>query len=691
MITNSSNEEISKKRDEIRNLDDQIISVLAQRRQICREIGDLKEEDGSQLRDQEREEVVLSRVIQKGKELGIDSLLTTQIFHSIIGDSIRCQEHSLLNRKKYLQSVVLLGGKGSYSYKAVSRLLGGEDSFRAIPENSFYSVLNLCEQGLADSALLPIENSITGSIQEVYDLLSKTQLKIIGEELLPIDHALMSQPQTTLENLEIIYGHRQALAQCSAKLLKLKGIHIEWVSHTTEAIERVEKSSQNCAALASAEEASLRNLKILDGAMANRADNQTRFILLAPDLIPIPKSIPCKVSLLLSTPQKVGALAEVLLIFRSKNINLTRLESRPLGVKNWEQVFFIDFEGNLAEEPVNSAIEDLHRLCRYIRVLGCYPNSERPATQVPFLSMLQEQSTSTSLTDTKTSTMTTTPPNTTATATETVSATKKKGKTGLLASRERKQEDTIIKIGNVSLGGDHFVVIGGPCAVESQEQIETTAAFVKEQGAHMLRGGCFKPRTSPYSFQGLGFEGLDLLKAAGDRHHLPIVTEVMKIEDLAGVAEKADVIQIGARNMQNFSLLKAVGLIHRPVMLKRGLMASIDELLQAAEYIMSQGNQEVFLCERGIRTFETATRNTLDLSAIPVIKERSHLPIIVDPSHAGGQRSLVIPLALAAKAVGSHGIMVETHPKPEEALSDGPQALYLPQFADLMRQLYRPT
>lgn len=670
--------EIAKKRDKIRDIDDQIISVLAERRKICQEIGELKAEAGSQLRDQEREEIVLSRVIQKGKELGIDSLLTTQIFHTIIGDSVRCQENSLLNRQKYLKSVSLLGGKGSYSHKAASRLLGGDDTFRAIPENSFYSVLNLCEEGLADSAFLPIENSITGSIQEVYDLLSKTNLKIIGEELLPIDHALICQPQTTLENLEVIYGHRQALAQCSAKLLKLKGIHIEWVSHTAEAIEKIEKSDRNCAALASAEVASIRNLKVLDGAMANRAENQTRFILLAPELIDIPKSIPCKVSLLLSTPQKVGALAEVLLIFRSKNINLTRLESRPLGAKNWEQVFFIDFEGNLADEGVNGAIEDLHRLCRYIRVLGCYPNSERPVTQVPYLTMLQEQGDNL--------------PNGEGLTGKEKAADDKKStpkKSGLLASRDRKQEDTIIHVGDVSIGGDGFIVIGGPCSVESKEQIETTASFVKEHGAHILRGGCFKPRTSPYSFQGLGLEGLDLLKAAGDRQHLPIVTEVMKIEDLAAVAEKADIIQIGARNMQNFSLLKAVGLIHRPVMLKRGLMASIDELLQAAEYIMSQGNQEVFLCERGIRTFETATRNTLDLSAIPVIKERSHLPIIVDPSHAGGKRSLVIPLALAAKAVGSHGIMVETHPKPEEALSDGPQALYLNQFADLMRQLYK--
>jgi len=213
------------------------------------------------------------------------------------------------------------------------------------------------------------------------------------------------------------------------------------------------------------------------------------------------------------------------------------------------------------------------------------------------------------------------------------------------------------------------------------------AAETKEFGGHILRGGCFKPRTSPYSFQGLGFDGLNLLYEAGKSFDLPIITEVLSGDQVAEVAKYSDILQIGARNMQNFSLLKEVGKTHRPIMLKRGLMASIDELLNAAEYILAQGNRQVILCERGIRTFETATRNTLDLSAIPVLKELTHLPIIVDPSHAVGQRDKVIPLAKAAKAVGSHGIMVEFHPEPEKALSDKEQALYFNQFEDLMRDL----
>jgi len=256
-----------------------------------------------------------------------------------------------------------------------------------------------------------------------------------------------------------------------------------------------------------------------------------------------------------------------------------------------------------------------------------------------------------------------------------------------LASRSYKKSDTIINIKDVKIGGDNFTVIAGPCAVESREQILECAKIVKESGAQILRGGCFKTRTSRHSFQGLGHEGLEYLLEASRQFKLPIVTEVLSEDEVENVASKADILQIGARNMQNVPLLQAVGRSNRPVMLKRGMSSSIDELLQASEYILAEGNDQLFFCERGIRTFETATRNTLDLSAIPVIRERSHLPIIVDPSHAAGRRDLVLPLALASKAVGAHGIMVEIHPCPEKALSDGPQALYFSQFESLMNLL----
>ncbi len=256
-----------------------------------------------------------------------------------------------------------------------------------------------------------------------------------------------------------------------------------------------------------------------------------------------------------------------------------------------------------------------------------------------------------------------------------------------LAGREFHPHDTVVKINGVAVGGEQLVVMAGPCAVESRDQILETAEAVRTAGGHMLRGGAFKPRTSPYSFQGLGEEGLQLLAAARDETGLPVVTEVMDPACVPLVAGYADMLQIGARNMQNYALLHAVGEAGRPVLLKRGMMSTVEELLMAAEYILSHGNQRVILCERGIRTFEPYTRNTLDISAVPVLKGLSHLPVVVDPSHGAGKWELVAPLALAAVAAGADGLMIEVHPRPESAMSDGAQSLKPNRFAELMIQL----
>jgi 3-deoxy-7-phosphoheptulonate synthase len=252
-------------------------------------------------------------------------------------------------------------------------------------------------------------------------------------------------------------------------------------------------------------------------------------------------------------------------------------------------------------------------------------------------------------------------------------------------------ERTVLDIDGRKVGGEHFALIAGPCTVESREQTLETARVVRDAGATLLRGGAYKPRTSPYAFQGLGQEGLRLLAEAKAETGLPIVTELMDIGDLDAVLEVADVIQIGARNMQNYPLLSELGRAGRPVLLKRGLAATLDELLMAAEYILKEGNPSVMLCERGIRTFETAYRFTLDLMAVPVLKELSHLPVIVDPSHAAGRRELVLPLSLAAAAVGADGIIVEVHPNPDEAICDGPQALRADDFAEYAAAVERAT
>ncbi|MEW5723034.1 MAG: 3-deoxy-7-phosphoheptulonate synthase [Thermodesulfobacteriota bacterium] len=256
-----------------------------------------------------------------------------------------------------------------------------------------------------------------------------------------------------------------------------------------------------------------------------------------------------------------------------------------------------------------------------------------------------------------------------------------------LASRLNRPADSLVTVGAVTIGGPQFAVIAGPCSVESREQLLTAAGQVKAAGAGLLRGGAYKPRSSPYSFQGLAEEGLRLLALAREETGLPVVTEVMDTGDVELVEAYADVLQVGTRNCQNFSLLKRLGRAAKPVLLKRGLMNTLEEFLMSAEYILAAGNAEVVLCERGIRTFETATRNTLDLSAVPALKERTHLPVLVDPSHAAGRARYVVPLAKAALAVGADGLMVEVHPEPARALCDGEQSLNPVEFEDLMTGL----
>ncbi len=258
-----------------------------------------------------------------------------------------------------------------------------------------------------------------------------------------------------------------------------------------------------------------------------------------------------------------------------------------------------------------------------------------------------------------------------------------------LAARAFRPEGSIIKVGNVEIGGNQVIAMGGPCSVESKDQIELAAQIVADAGAKVIRGGAFKPRSSPYSFQGMGEEGLQIMRAAADKRGLLVISEVMDSSQIPLMLQYVDILQIGARNMQNFNLLKELGRIKKPVLLKRGIAATIEEVLLSAEYVMAGGNHEVILCERGIRTFETFTRNTMDISAIPVLKSLSHLPVVADPSHGVGKRSLVLPMALASVAAGADGILVEVHHDPDRAASDGAQTLKPEQFTEMMTKMRR--
>jgi chorismate mutase/prephenate dehydratase len=674
-------------REEIDKLDSQLLATLAQRRQLAEQVIEAKDASLAEVRDEARERALLMKRISEGRELGLSPMHVTKIYHEIIAESIRHQQDYLqrkLNGKSPQSSqttVAFHGIDGSYGHLAGQSFFkesGRRTPGRYIACSSYEGVVKAVESGACDYGILPIENTTTGAINEVYDLLLQSRVSIVGEEKHSVRYCVVGYEGIPVAHLQRIHCSPQAVAECSHFLATVPLCQVEYSQDSASAVKRVKELAEPPhAAIASEEAAELFGLHVVQRGIGNQEDSYTRYLVIAKQPSKVDPRVPSKTSIIIHTANRAGALVDALSIFKSHQINLTKLESRPVPANAWDEMFYLDFHGNLDSVEISAALAELTRTVRFIKVLGCYPACDIEAVDVahePLAAAGQQPI----------------PPVACEVSTK-QSATSASSKSSAykLASREHKPTNTVITVGNVAIGDGNFLVIAGPCSVESREQIMACAQHAHSHGAKILRGGVFKPRTSPYSFQGLGYEGLDLLVEAGRAHGMPIITEVMTTEDVSRVAEKADIIQIGARNMQNYSLLKALGEIRRPVMLKRGMSAPIEEVLQAVEYILAGGNQQVFLCERGIRTFETATRGTLDISAVPVLKAKTHLPVFIDPSHAAGVRDLVPPLALAAKAVGADGIIVEFHPDPEQALSDGPQALRFHQFEKLMSDLQK--
>ncbi|MBV8150130.1 MAG: 3-deoxy-7-phosphoheptulonate synthase [Candidatus Eremiobacteraeota bacterium] len=528
--------------------------------------------------------------------------------------------------------------------------------------------------GRADVGIVPIDNAIAGTVRDGYDLLLEFDLVPIAEIVWRMDHRLLGVPGATLDGIREVLGHPLVLAECGKFLSTLAGARVVPCEDTGIAAREVARSgSPTLAAIAPPSAAARYELVELAPRVADHPDNFTRFIVFRARGTSDPAFAidegdgDRKTSLVLVTSNSAGSLSACLNVVAKAGINLGKLESKPtLGRPNQSE-FYVDLEADLFDPDHAQALADLRKAALEVRIIGSYRANAHvaatpPAPHVP-LSVIRE-------------------------------ALPKPPKTGgssntPRAARDARPDGTRLRIANVEIGEGLFTIIAGPCSVESREQVLDTAFAVRDAGARMLRGGAFKPRTNPYAFQGMGWEGVALLAEAGRATGLPTVSEVMSIDQVERMAVQIDVLQVGARNMQNFDLLRAVGRTGKPVLLKRGLSASLEELLAAAEYVLAEGNPNVILCERGIRTFETATRNTLDLSAVPVLRERTHLPVIVDPSHGVGVRRWIAPLCRAAKAVGAHGIIVEVHPNPPEALSDKEQALTFEDFRQITEELER--
>ncbi|MFQ5524078.1 MAG: bifunctional 3-deoxy-7-phosphoheptulonate synthase/chorismate mutase [Acidimicrobiia bacterium] len=665
---------IAEVRQEIDEVDTRILELLAERKALSLRMARAKGRVDRPSRDMTREEHLIAERVAAGEDYDLDPGLVVSLWRAIVNDSVRIQQEALGRTDSMggKVTVAIQGIEGSYSYLAATNYFdtkGLDATFLTTP--TFSDALDAVASGQADAAVLPIDNTTSGAISEVYDLLLDSQLPIIGDVKHRVRHCLLGLPGASVADVRTIYCHPQAVAQCSEFLASLGDCEIVYFADTAASGRRIrELNDPSVAAIASEEAARLFGLEVLKTGIANRAENCTRFVVVARGAVDIPEGTPAKTSIVMAVGNRPGALMEALSVFHEADINLVKLESRPIPHNPREELFYVDFEGDHHRSPVREVLDQLQREVRFLKVLGSYSSRDlrpRPVAKEP-----------------------TAPADVDGEARLRLARPQPRPDTPegyRLGSRGHKPHNTVVEVNGVRFGGNELVMIAGPCSVESWDQIFAAARVVREAGGSVLRGGCFKPRTSPYSFQGLGFEGLEMLAEAGRVFGLPIVTEVLSPEHVEEVAKKADILQIGTRNMQNFSLLQAVGRTHRPVLLKRGMSSSIDEFLQAAEYILAEGNQQVILCERGIRTFERSTRNTLDISAVPVLRGRSHLPVVVDPSHAAGERDLVPPLALAAQAIGSDGIMVEIHPDPDRALSDGPQSLTLEQFEELMRAM----
>jgi chorismate mutase/prephenate dehydratase len=666
-------------RQRLNQVDDDMVRLLAKRLETVGLIAKEKAGSTQAIRDPEREREVLARVETLAQSLGLSAPLARKIFSEIISYSVSRQIASLAGIEGEA-SEVAVGYQGSpltYNNLAAEQYLASQNlrgRFVGLP--TLKLVIDSLASAAVDLAFLPIENTVAGSINQVYDVLREQDLHIVGEESYRVELCLAATAAAPASALRRILSHPLALDQCSAFVSALPQARAEPFLDTREAMRAVaEAKDPTLAAIGSPEAAAAHELHILNRNVGNQDEILMRYVALARAPVSVDVRVPCKTSLILSTRHEKGALLHCLQILAEYGLSMTKLESRPRPNRPWEYMFFIDFEGNVAEERAALALEALRSEALYLKILGCYPAKATPA-----------EAQTTALPEASEVTLVEAAPAGRPAPSRPIARASKHYR---LADRATHPEDTVIRVGSLLIGGTGFVVIAGPCSVESEDQINRTALYVREQGAHILRGGVFKPRTGPYAFQGLGRDGLDLLVAAGKAAGLPIITEVMTIEQVHVVAEKSDILQIGARNMQNFPLLSAVGKVDRPVLLKRGLSSTIEEWLAAAEYILAQGNGQVMLCERGIRTFESATRNTLDLSAVVVLRERTHLPIVVDPSHGTGKRPYVAPMAWAARACGAHGISIEVHPNPDQALSDGDQSVDFPGFKALMEGLSR--
>lgn len=652
---------LNQTREQITQLDNELLSLLAERRRLSLEVARSKEVDIRPIRDTQREKELLTRLVKEGREKGLDAHYVISLYQSIIEDSVLNQQAYLHGRanpetQKQQYCIAYLGARGSYSYLAATRYcLRRQVDMLDLGCQSFDEIVQAVESGHADYGFLPIENTSSGSINEVYDVLQHTSLSIVGETTIEVSHCLLGKPGSKLSDIKTIYAHPQPISQCSRYLSQHKDIRLEYCSSSAEAMEKVNQSTDNSAgAIGSAEGGALYQLESIEAGLANQKINQSRFIVVARKAVAVPEQLPAKTTLIMATGQKAGALVEALLVLKAHQLNMSKLESRPIPGTPWEEMFYLDIDANISSEAMQAGLKQLERITRFIKVLGCYPCETVKPTQLSNSQLLIEPSTS------KTQNLSDNTPE--------ISPYR--------YSKAYKAQDSEISSGPLSIGAGH---IGAIAKMSMTKELSPLALSQFEHRVKQLK---------EIGFQAIILEAVNLLVSPEltlaklrqilHQYDLLCIVAVEQSADMALATQQADMLFINGKQMFNQALLSQAGTLPMPLLLERNDMASYEEFLAATEIILSQGNQQLILCDSGVRTFNHANLPTLDLASLIQIKATSHLPIVINPCYAIAQDALVLQTQ-GIKQLKADGLVLNC------TLEDDGLEL----MAQVVRELYR--
>ncbi|EGM68995.1 chorismate mutase [Shewanella sp. HN-41] len=652
---------LNQTREQITQLDNELLSLLAERRRLSLEVARSKEVDIRPIRDTQREKELLTRLVKEGREKGLDAHYVISLYQSIIEDSVLNQQAYLHGRanpetQKQQYCIAYLGARGSYSYLAATRYcLRRQVDMLDLGCQSFDEIVQAVESGHADYGFLPIENTSSGSINEVYDVLQHTSLSIVGETTIEVSHCLLGKPGSKLSDIKTVYAHPQPISQCSRYLSQHKDLRLEYCSSSAEAMEKVNQSADNSAgAIGSTEGGALYQLESIEAGLANQKINQSRFIVVARKAVAVPEQLPAKTTLIMATGQKAGALVEALLVLKAHQLNMSKLESRPIPGTPWEEMFYLDIDANISSEAMQAGLKQLERITRFIKVLGCYPCETVKPTQLSNSQLLIEPSTS------KTQNISHNTPEL----------------NPYRYSKAYKAQDSEISSGPLSIGAGH---IGAIAKISLTKELSPLALSQFERRVKQLK---------EVGFQAIILEAVNLLVSPEltlpklrqilHQYDLLCIVAVEQSADMALATQQADMLFITGKQMFNQALLTQAGTLPMPLLLERNDMASYEEFLAATEIILSQGNQQLILCDSGVRTFNHANLPTLDLASLIQIKATSHLPIVINPCYAIAQDALVLQTQ-GIKQLKADGLVLNC------TLEDNDLEL----TAQVVRELYR--